>query len=961
MRKLIIAFAVLALAEIASSQCVTTITYPTGALPNAPINALYPSWDHADAPWTRLTATVLDNGVPCGTIVGWSVVSGSLPPGLSIATVHSQWYIVGTVPTGNTIHTVYNFTLQATDSNGGYATQPTSITVTQTVPTFSPALNAYYSGNASVGYSAPTYAQVNNPNNSQTVMLGGTGTSKICYTLNFENTLVPSYQDTEPTTNGAGICTGSTLDYSVTGPITVSQPTLIRAVATVSGKADSNIAWGFYDVVKQGPAQLPVNYITTTLTSSTYSCLSGAVNKTVKMSNGDYSSLSAAIAAIPTDTADGTLCETITVDDNSTGFVSILAPGDYFTIQNTMQPGKWVQFRPSGYASLVPQGTDAASCSGPDGNLYSCANSPATRTHMWKILKQVNTLNYYSYDTAFAICGDNTITISGACNNDSGISTSGVIFTGLDMEWQPMGITCVPGTSPCAQAYDGFLVGDYTNMTPPSRIIFDRDSFDTASGAYDTYRKTDIQFEGCNTCAVVDSYFEHNWEPANNGGVAAQGQDVGIIAGPGPYKIVNNWLGGTPSENFMIGGSTGGIVNQGPHNCYPNCPNTIRMGWPHDIEFRRNIVSKNPAVMNNPNCTSTTMPACSNLLAAVANLFEFKGGAERLLNEGNIYLNSWAAGNGGNGVTYYQQNGSIAAFKIDQNGPPWCPLCTVGDVTFRYNYSSHSNMTVAVIGQDQGGKQFPVMQRVTLYGNLFTDVNHQKYGNTLIYEFGYLISSGGGGINSQALQAGNPGPWYYSILNSDSFSTLNNSAGTGLTWLVEPLGCEPLAPIGVFPYFTFNDNFSANYGKTGTQLGHEYLDGDCEYSPYILFENAANGGGAFPWSSLGDGNAGTGHTGSIMANFQQSNSGTCDTSDNLGGWGEPGPGICPALTALNTYIADYTDCAAATGTGGAPNSTLSACATTSGYSNVGPSLPAMLNARRLGNDYYASPPVRHNK
>lgn len=950
---------VMCVAGVSWSQCTVAVTYPpTGtALPNAPQNQLYPSWDNSNQPWTLLTASVTPSG--CQTITGWSVSSGSLPTGISLLQRpgFSTWYIVGQA--SGAIGSTSSFTLQVTGSLTT-GTSNTSITVTQPVPTFSPTLTGYIGDTGGVlGHLSPSYAQFTSP---QTVTLAGTvGGATICYTLNYENTLVPSYSDTEPRTNGAGACTGATLTYSA--PITVSKPTLIRAVATKSGQADSNITPGFYDIITAaGPALLPQTWISTTLTNSPYTCLATAVNKTVGVGK-NYATLVAAIAAIPTDTSGGTQCETITIDDNSTGFATAIAAAHIMNLQYAMQAGKWVQFRPSGYASLPAQGSDGASCTGPDMLIYPCAVSPASRTHMWKIVKTVQTTNFFTFDTAFAICGDITTSVGGCTS--PGASTSGFIFTGMDFEFTNNGTGCTPGSTYCQYMYDGFLIGDFTNTTPPSNLVFDRDSFDTVSGAYDTYSKSILAISSCKSCAVVDSYFEHNWEPANTGSEAPQGQDILVVAGPGPIKVVNNWLGGTPSENLMVGGTTGGITypltNSTNTNCINNgtqCPSTINMGWPHDVEFRRNIVAKNPLVMNNPNSGS-----CNFFYAAVANLFEFKGGGERLLNEGNIYLYSPAQASGG----CYQQNGNIFALKIDQNGPPWCPLCNVGDLTIRYNYGSHANISAVAIGQDQSGKQYPVMQRVSIYGNLLTDINHAVYGNTTINEWGILTEGGGGGVGVQSLQINNPGPWYLNFTGNAFYSTPTNK--TGLTWLGGPLGCNtpPQPPESSWPFFTFINNISVNDGKSGTAAGAEILDGDCGQSPHTLFANLAFNPANMNWGNGSVGN-GTG-TGNILFNFSTMSGSTyqCNTTSGAGGWAPTNPGVCPNGNALSPGainsppppagtgmgINDYADCAAATAAG-APNSTLSACNITGLWSSVGPVISTILSVRNLGNDYYAT-------
>lgn len=105
--------------------------------------------------------------------------------------------------------------------------------------------------------------------------------------------------------------------------------------------------------------------------------------------------------------------------------------------------------------------------------------------------------------------------------------------------------------------------------------------------------------------AIIDSYVAE---------CHGKGMDTQAIAGwngPGPYKIVNNYLEGA-GENVIFGGSDAQIPELAPA----------------DIEFRRNWVRKDPAWFRSGEWT-------------VKNLFEVKS-ATRLLVEGNVFENVWA-------------------------------------------------------------------------------------------------------------------------------------------------------------------------------------------------------------------------------------------------------------------------------------------------------------------------------
>src|SRR5207249_3837013 len=136
--------------------------------------------------------------------------------------------------------------------------------------------------------------------------------------------------------------------------------------------------------------------------------------------------------------------------------------------------------------------------------------------------------------------------------------------------------------------------------------------------------------------AVIDSYLSE---------CHAAGQDAQAICGwngPGPFKIVNNYLEGS-GENVMFGGADPAIANL----------------VPSDIEIRRNHFFK----------PLSWIP----LTWTVKNLLEFKN-AQRILVEGNLFENIWAAAQAG-----YLLN----AKSVNQDGA--CTWCIVQDLTFRNN------------------------------------------------------------------------------------------------------------------------------------------------------------------------------------------------------------------------------------------------------------------------------------
>ena len=158
-------------------------------------------------------------------------------------------------------------------------------------------------------------------------------------------------------------------------------------------------------------------------------------------------------------------------------------------------------------------------------------------------------------------------------------------------------------------------------------------------------------------------------------------QAVWSAAGPGPYKIVNNYLEGT-GENVMFGGS--------------DSPSAEML--PSDIEIRGNLFSK---------------PEEWRLSKEwlIKNLFELKVG-KRVLVEGNVFQNSWSAGHTGFAMGFASMNQSGSA--------PWSQ---VSDVTFRLNYVRHSGSGINLAAAGTANATPAV--RYTLTDNVFEDIGRK--------------------------------------------------------------------------------------------------------------------------------------------------------------------------------------------------------------------------------------------
>ena len=174
--------------------------------------------------------------------------------------------------------------------------------------------------------------------------------------------------------------------------------------------------------------------------------------------------------------------------------------------------------------------------------------------------------------------------------------------------------------------------------------------------------------------AIIDSYLTDCHE------TSADAQAIMGWNGPGPFKIVNNYIAGS-SENIMFGGSD------------PAIPNLI----PSDIEIRHNHITK---------------PTSWRGLWLIKNLFETKN-AQRVLVEGNLLENNWA--NGQTGV-------AVALKSVNQTNT--CPWCSSQDITMRYNLIRNVGGGFSLAAAPDNNYQTNVHgRRFTILDNVVSNIN----------------------------------------------------------------------------------------------------------------------------------------------------------------------------------------------------------------------------------------------
>ncbi len=176
--------------------------------------------------------------------------------------------------------------------------------------------------------------------------------------------------------------------------------------------------------------------------------------------------------------------------------------------------------------------------------------------------------------------------------------------------------------------------------------------------------------------AIIDSWLSDCHERLNDS------QAIASWNGPGPFKIVNNYLEGA-GENIMFGGSD------------PSIPNMT----PSDIEIRRNHVTK-PLSWKGGVWT-------------VKNLIEIKH-AQRVLIEGNIFENSWQDGQNGTGIVIKSVNQGLS-----------CTWCVTQDVTVRFNIVRNVGAGFNIAGAPDNSSPCPCIpaRRITVNDNVISNIN----------------------------------------------------------------------------------------------------------------------------------------------------------------------------------------------------------------------------------------------
>jgi hypothetical protein len=171
-----------------------------------------------------------------------------------------------------------------------------------------------------------------------------------------------------------------------------------------------------------------------------------------------------------------------------------------------------------------------------------------------------------------------------------------------------------------------------------------------------------IQVNSAHT-AVIDSYITEIH------GVAQDTQAIAGWNGPGPIKIVNNFLEAA-GENIMFGGAFASIANV----------------TPSDIEIRRNHITKRLS-------WKLDDPSYAGMPWTIKNLLELKH-AQRVLVDGNVFEFHWPSAQSGFSVVLTPRN------EIS-NGAWAMPWATVSNIAITNNVFRSLPAGITLSGRDE--------------------------------------------------------------------------------------------------------------------------------------------------------------------------------------------------------------------------------------------------------------------
>jgi hypothetical protein len=266
---------------------------------------------------------------------------------------------------------------------------------------------------------------------------------------------------------------------------------------------------------------------------------------------------------------------------------------------------------------------------------------------------------------------------------DSGNLSGPLVFENGATHYRFIGLEITKHTA------DKFVVA---LASPITGGAFDHNIFDRVwfHGFSDDETTRGVLLDGGTSVAVIDSYFTdfhcHTMGKCTDAQAVAGGN--GSVPN-GTYKIVDNFLEAS-GESVIFGG--GGATQT-----------------PTDIEIRRNHFFK-------PMIWLSGQPGFIGVKFVVKNHLEFKN-AQRVLVEGNIMENTWGG---------FSQAGFSVVATPKNDGH--CTVCSVTDITFRYNTISHVSGGFQLANVISGtGFYAKEGQRYSIHDVIVDDISADKY------------------------------------------------------------------------------------------------------------------------------------------------------------------------------------------------------------------------------------------
>jgi len=319
--------------------------------------------------------------------------------------------------------------------------------------------------------------------------------------------------------------------------------------------------------------------------------------------------------------------------------------------------------------------------------------------------------------------------------------------------------------------------------------------------------------------AIIDSHISDIHE------VGADSQAIAGWNGPGPFKIVNNYLEGA-GENVMFGGADASIRNL----------------VPSDIEFKGNHVSK-------PVKWKLGHSSYAGKHWSVKNLFELKN-AQRALIDSNVFEYNWGDGQDGTAILFTPRNQS--------GGSPWS---VVADITFINNIIRHSGSGFNISGpDDEAGPSLP-SQRILIRNNLIEDIDGRAWGSQNTPVDGELFQIVGGAesitidhntgfangniLTAESSKENNKALVFTNnIVTHNAYGVIGTGTGVGTAslnrWFTSYVFKNNVIVGGEASNYPSGNHFVKSFKDVGFT---DFAKGDYRLSPSSAFRNVSAGSG----------------------------------------------------------------------------------------------------------------------